>query len=75
MSDELYMNAYYYGFKETGILEIDKILEAVAIAGKRYHNTDMWDEPSDYGDHKSCVELIQDAANNAALEFKKAILS
>ena len=66
MEQKLYLNAYYYSFEPTGILEIDKILEAVAQAGKSYHNTDMWNEPSDYGDKKSCEERIQDAANDAA---------
>ena len=31
--EDLKLNAYYYGFEATGFLPIDKILEAVAMAG------------------------------------------
>lgn len=56
--------AYYYEFDATGAPEIDKILEAVARAGKAYHNTCDWNDP-DF-DGKTPVEKIQNAANEAA---------
>lgn len=37
MSDKLLMCAYYYGFDETGCLEVDRVLSAVARAGKAFH--------------------------------------
>jgi hypothetical protein len=62
MSEKLRMDAYYYSFKETGVIEIDKILSAVAVAGKGYHNTEDWDDET--------IALIQDAANDAAVKLK-----
>ena len=52
--------AYYYSLEPTGNAKIDTILEAVARAGKMYHNTSDWDEES------GVVKAIQDAANEAA---------
>jgi hypothetical protein len=49
------MAAYYYGFSETGVVEIDNILCSVASAGKGAHHTEHWCE------HGS-VDLIQRAA-------------
>lgn len=68
--DGLRMQAYYYGFDFTGVEAIDRILSAVAVAGKAYHSTDSWDE-SPYGDEDgpSCAEHIQLAANAAAVEW------
>lgn len=64
------MDAYYYGFDMTGIAIIDRILSAVACAGKSFHHTQDWnDEVSPYGEHlrgNSPVEWIQNAANDAA---------
>ena len=60
-------NAYYYSFEPTGNKEVDSILEAVARAGKAFHNTDEWSEKHDW--HNSGVsmeELIQNTANEAA---------
>lgn len=73
MSDDLRMNAYYYGFTPTGVPEIDKILSAVACAGKAYHHTDSWTEESEYPPHegKTPVEWIQNAANAAALALRQ----
>ena len=68
--EKLRMNAYYYSFDETGVIEIDRILSAVACAGKGYHHTDMWGEANEYMDGKSYIDLIQDAANAAAEKFK-----
>ena len=79
MSEELKptlkMHAYYYGFLETGVYEIDKILSAIACAGKSYHHTEDWNDEewpnndcwSHYGHSgKSCIEMIENAASEAA---------
>ena len=67
------MGAYYYGFAKTGIDEIDKILSAVACAGKAFHNTDCWteDDIAPWYDHEgdSCVDWIQNAAIRAATAY------
>ena len=62
--DAFRLEAYYYSFEPTGVIEIDRILSAVARAGKAFHNTEQWDEDA-YGKWKP-VELIQTAANEAA---------
>lgn len=71
------MDAYYYGFDPTGVPEIDRILSAVACAGKAYHHTEDWDEeissPERYGEHiqgNTPSKWIQNAANDAAYSFK-----
>lgn len=66
------MDAYYYEFKPTGVEAIDKILSAVACAGKAYHHTESWNEDCDWPPHtgSSPVEWIQNAANEAAKELK-----
>lgn len=68
---ELRMRAYYYGFEATGDREIDKILSAVARAGKAFHHTESWsDETYDPVTKEytgpSHVDLIQHAADKAA---------
>jgi len=63
------MNAYYYSFTPTGVEAIDKILSAVATAGKAYHHTDSWAEPDEKG--MSEVDRIQAAAVEAAEAFKQ----
>ncbi len=63
------MDAYYYAFYKTGVPEIDRILSAVACAGKEYHNTECWnDDSTPYPGHvgSSPAEWIQNAANDAA---------
>lgn len=50
--------AYYYVLSSTGNEKIDKILEAVASAGKRAHYTGDWDD--------DIVYAIQKAADEAA---------
>jgi len=64
----LRMNAYYYGFDPTGVVEIDRILSAVACAGKAFHHTDQWQEACEWPPcvGASPVEWIQNAANAAA---------
>ncbi len=64
---ELRMNAYYYSFKPTGCDHIDKILSAVAVAGKRFHHTEYWHDTDE--DRPSCIDEIQKAANEAAEVF------
>jgi hypothetical protein len=69
MKDKLRMNAYYYGFASTGVPEIDKILSAVACAGKAFHHTECWlDDADPYEGHsgETPVDWIQNAANDAA---------
>lgn len=60
--ETLRMRAYYYGFKETGVREVDELLSAVAIAGKAFHSTDQWQDEV-YDEEFSVVDLIQDRAN------------
>ena len=72
MNEELRMSAYYYSFEKTGVVEIDKILSAVAHAGKSFHHTDSWQDHSNAADYYSYLEgntpeeWIQNAANRAA---------
>ena len=63
---ELQMNAYYYSFHRTGTLAVDRVLSAVAVAGKGCHHTADWGQ---YGH----VDKIQEAAALAAAEFKALI--
>ena len=68
------MDAYYYGFDPTGVPEIDRILSAVACAGKAFHHTEDWgDVASEYPGHvgKTPVEWIQNAANDAAKALRR----
>ena len=69
------MDAYYYGFGMTGLAVVDKILSAVACAGKAYHHTDCWQDESSPYEHlrgESCEEWIQNAANDAAAAIRAA---
>jgi hypothetical protein len=68
VKEELRMEAYYYGFRKTGNSSVDRILSAVACAGKSYHRTEDWCERSTAwigheGD--TPVEWIQNAADDA----------
>ncbi|GGD11756.1 hypothetical protein [Aureimonas glaciei] len=62
---KLFMNAYYFGFNETGCRPVDEILSAVAQAGKGYHHTEDWTTPL-HGTNTSYADMIQEAANRAA---------
>ncbi len=68
------MDAYYYEFEPTGIEAIDRILSAVAAAGRTWHHTREWEdvieEDNGFGPNKSPVEWIQESANKAADEIK-----
>lgn len=72
--EPLRINAYYFSFEPTGIVEIDRILSAVACAGKAFHNTEWWDDEPALGDPdgRTYVGLIQQAANEAAAAIKEA---
>lgn len=75
MPEKLRMDAYYYGFRSTGVREIDQLLSAVAMAGKTYHSTDQWIDPTyavdlEYGGEISPEELIQEMADRAAEKFR-----
>ena len=67
---KLRMSAYYYSFSPTGVPEIDRILSAVACAGKATHHTAYWNEeslPFPHGhEGNNPVAWIQNAANDAA---------
>jgi hypothetical protein len=76
MPDQLRMNAYYYSFEKTGVVEVDRILSAVAMAGKAYHGTGQWGDETyteqlNYGGKITPVELIQEMANRAAKVFSE----
>jgi hypothetical protein len=66
------MDAYYYSFDATGEETVDRVLSAVACAGKAYHHTEEWSDEAYSGSApkghagKTCVEWIQNAANDAA---------
>lgn len=67
------LSSYYYHFESTGVPEIDRILSAVAHAGKAFHHTDGWNDAagtlSGYTG-TTPVEWIQGAANDAASKIK-----
>jgi len=63
----LRMDAYYYGFTPTGECAVDKILSAVAHAGKAFHSTEEWSDTNcykltDFGGSGCPQEWIQFAA-------------
>lgn len=64
------MEAYFYGFDHTGCHQVDRVLSAVAIAGKMFHYTDGWSEPGSHSaTGQSCIDVIQEEAINAARAF------
>jgi hypothetical protein len=69
---DLRMDAYYYFFDETGVPAIDRILSAVACAGKSYHQTEDWNEAATWDGHtgETPIGWIQNAANEAALAYR-----
>jgi hypothetical protein len=63
------MDAYYFGFDPTGVAMIDRILSAVAHAGKAYHHTEDWTDECSPPEHLrggTCAAWIQYAAKDAA---------
>jgi hypothetical protein len=65
---DLNLHAYYYSFSPTGAIAVDKVLEAVATAGRRYHHTEHW---LDEDDGPSECDRIQAAAMAAAAEIER----
>jgi len=68
MQGKLRMDAYYYGFTETGDRSLDRILSAVACAGKAYHHTDRWNDSGytpEGHEGDTPVDWIQNAAEVA----------
>lgn len=71
------LDAYYYSFDATGEIAVDRVLSAVACAGKAFHNTAPWadeeiESPTRYAEHlrgATCNEWIQNAAADAAAEM------
>lgn len=63
------MDSYYYSFESTGNVHIDKILSAVAVAGKAFHHTSEWDDDDTLDGGPSYADRIQIAANEAAKEW------
>jgi len=71
-NEQMRMEAYYYVFHPTGVDCIDKILSAVACAGKAFHRTEDWNDDAcvpKYHTGQNPVEWIQNAANQAARAF------
>jgi len=74
MSDEeLRMEAYYYGFDKTECRPVDKILSAVACAGKAFHSTYCWSDDCTWPGHTgdTPIEWMQNAADECADEITK----
>lgn len=75
--EALRMNAYYYGFTPTGEYAVDKILSAVAHAGKAFHSTEEWSDTDcyklpDFGGSGCPQEWIQFAAQECAQAIARA---
>jgi hypothetical protein len=72
--DDVFLRPYYWQFEPTGLAIIDGILEQISRAGKAYHHTEWWGEPTIYGDDNSPSywERIQAAADAAAAVIRAA---
>lgn len=72
---ELHMRAYYWTFEPTGEICADRILSAVASAGKAAHNTSEWANENDgryYGQEGARPwEWIENAAKATAQEVRE----
>ena len=69
MSERMRMDAYYFAFGTTGVEALDKVLSAVACAGKAHHHTEDWQEETGaWEPHtgRSPVDWIFNAASEAA---------
>ena len=72
MNEPMRLDAYYYSFYPTGEEMVDRVLSAVACAGKSYHHTDSWSEPNEaivsqpFLRGESATEQIQNAAIDAS---------
>jgi hypothetical protein len=56
------MRGYYFQFAPTGVVEVDRVLSAIACAGKGYHHTEFWSEEDEWKGGHSYIDLIQGAA-------------
>jgi hypothetical protein len=68
------LNAYYYSFGGTGEECVDRVLSAVACAGKAYHHTEHWSDECSAWDGlrgDSPVDWIANAAEDAAAELAR----
>lgn len=71
------MDAYWYGFSPTGLDVVDRILCAVACAGKGYHHTEDWNQEAT--PREACqrgtspAEIIQNAALDSADMIRSAV--
>lgn len=66
------MAAYWYEFTPTGVHAVDRILSAVAEAGKAFHDTQWWDDSASHPDGEPTVAAkIQQAADEAAAEHTR----
>lgn len=52
------MDAYYYGFDSTGVDDIDRLLSAVACAGKAFHHHPSEFERVNPRTHGACNHCI-----------------
>lgn len=64
--EELPMYGYWFTFEPTGVIEIDRILSAIACASRWSHSTEGWIEGDGLGDEPSHIERIEFAARAAA---------
>jgi len=63
---------YYLAFNYTGVEAIDRILAALHLASRAYHNTEGWNEEiNGRTDDYTFSDLIQQAANEAAQSFQE----
>jgi hypothetical protein len=65
-----WLQAYYFGFSPTGCEPVDRILAAVASAGKSAHNTADWNDPDASWHSETAIEAIQRMADEAAESFR-----
>jgi hypothetical protein len=70
--DRPQMDAYYYGFTPTGVEIVDRILSAVAVAGKAYHHTESWTDQDEWT-NPSHAARIQQAAEAAATSLRATL--
>lgn len=74
---DLRMHAYYFGFTPTGVELVDRVLSAVAHAGKGYHHTEDWlsNDIDDWDCFRggSYAGWIQCAASDAAASQRELL--
>lgn len=56
----------YLAFNRTGNIKVDAILDLIENAGDAFHHTSEWNEPIEWEDNKSYIDLIDEAINNVA---------